>query len=224
MKRPILVITLLVLTSLIACSQDGPGSSVTANENCNKFGCVAIEIEQPVQAMKPAKMRIRVSSTQKTDELGVSLTIYGMESLTFESMPDTAKTVFSNDLGMDWKIKAEADTEYVFEGVVVLVPPEFKTGIHVYSFNVVSVHPLGNPIWTTADIYLDDDGYQMSPERVRELSETEEEILPEVTGIIIFPTDTPYATFPPPTATVTITPTPTRTPTPTYTATLAPYP
>ncbi|MEN4011595.1 MAG: hypothetical protein ROW48_06145 [Bellilinea sp.] len=224
MKRLILIVTLLVIAALTACSQDAPGSSSQANENCNKHGCVSIEIEQPVQAMKPANLRIKVSSTQKTDHLAVSLTIYGMESLKIEKLPEPTRIVQYKDLGVSIVIDAEAGQEYVIEGVVVLAQPEFKTSKHTYSFNVVLVHPLGNPIWVTADIYLDDDGYQMDTERVRELSGTEEEILPEVTGIIIFPTDTPYPTFPPPTPVPSATPMPTRTPTPTRTATQAPYP
>jgi len=116
MKRLILIVTLLVIVSLIACSQDAPGNNSTANEKCNKFGCVSIEIEQPVQALKPAKMRIRVSSTQKTDHLVVSLTVLGMESLKIVKLPDKTETVRYKDFGASLTIKAEADQEYIIEG------------------------------------------------------------------------------------------------------------
>lgn len=218
MKRLILIVTLLVLASLIACSQDAPGSSSTANEGCNKYGCVSIEIDQPVQALKPAKMRIRVSSTQKTDHLALSLTIYGMESIKIEKLPEPTRIVRYKDQGVSLVIDAAADTEYVFEGEVILEQPSYKAEMYSYSFYLVSSDPTGRIVRVSTDIYLDAEGNQMDAERVRELSETEIVILPLETGIIIFPTDTPYPTFPPPTATVTITPTPTNT------ATTAPYP
>jgi len=224
MKRLILIVTLLVIVSLIACSQDAPGNNSTANEKCNKFGCVSIEIEQPVQALKPAKMRIRVSSTQKTDHLVVSLTVLGMESLEIGKLPETTRSVQYRDQGVSVVLEVEADMEYEFEGEVVLAKPSYKAEKHSYSFFLVAVTPTGGIVRTSTSIYLDSEGNQLNTERVRELSETKEEILPEVTGIIIFPTDTPYPTFPPPTATVTVTPTATRTPTPTNTPTTAPYP
>ncbi|MEW6648685.1 MAG: hypothetical protein AB1453_00705 [Chloroflexota bacterium] len=230
MKRLILIVMLLVIAALTACSQDAPGSSSTANENCNKHGCVSIEIEQPVQAMKPANLRIKVSSTQKTDHLAISLTIIGLESLKIEKLPEPTRSVQykDNDLGVSIVIDAEASQEYVIEGEVVLAKPAYQAEMYSYGFFLVTVTPTGAIVRTSASIYLDSEGNQVDAEQVKEYREyykgTEVIFVPVETGIIDFPTFTPAPTFPPPTPVPSATPMPTRTPTPTRTATQAPYP
>jgi len=223
MKRLMVLFAVLMLGMLAACSQGSPGA--TAKEECTEYGCVTITIEGPVQAMKPFKVRVGIVITKKTDELGISFSAYGVESMEFGISPYATEKVLQENLGVGWKIiNAEANKEYSFEGTISLITPPYKTGLHSYDIYVVAYYPEGGPIQAGTSIYLDDEGNQMTSELVKDYLETEVEILPEVTGIIIFPTDTPNPTIRIPSATATVTPLPSSTPTPTVISTLASYP
>jgi maltose-binding protein MalE len=223
MKRLMILFAVLIMGMLAACSQSSTGT--TTKEECNEHGCVTITIEGPVQAMKPFKVRVGIVITNKTEELGISFTAYGVESMQFEKLPDATEKVLQENLGVGWKIlDAEPNKEYSFEGTITLITPPYKTGLHSYDIYVAAYYPEGGLIQAGTSIYLDDEGNQMASERVKDFLETEVEILPEVTGIIIFPTDTPNPTIRIPSATATVTPLPSSTSTPTVTPTLASYP
>ncbi len=225
MKRLMILFAVLIMGMLSACSQGAPGATV--REGCNEYGCVTITIEGPVQAMKPTGIRISIKSAEKAEELWVSLTAYGLDSLNFEKLPEGTKTTLEKEkhLGFSWIISnVEPDKEYVFEGSVVLVEPPYKIGMHTYRFFVGASYIGSGPILANANIYLDDEGNQMASELVKDYLETEVEILPNETGVIIFPTDTPNPTIRIPSATATVTPLPSSTPTPTLTPTLPSYP
>lgn len=217
----ILVIVIAMLVLLAAC---GPGnSSDTLDEECNKWGCVSIQVEQPVQWMKPVSIRLTAKSTQTVD--GFQVSIYGSwEKLSFIKIPDKAEIFYEDTLSIYWRFDAVADQEYVFEGEIILPEPHIKEGTYDHLLTMMAFSPGGSPIITGMNIMLDGNGNQLSPAQVKEYLETEVVFLPIETGIIQFPTDTPAPTFPPPTGTPTRTATTTRTPTPTRTATLAPYP
>lgn len=88
----ILVIVIAMLVLLAACS---PGNnSDTLDEECNRWGCVSIQVEQPVQWMKPVSIRLTAKSTQKTEDIFVSLTIYGMDRLEAVKFPEHSEVNF----------------------------------------------------------------------------------------------------------------------------------
>jgi len=215
MKRRSIIFTVLMLGVLSACTQGSPGATV--REGCNDYGCVTISIEGPVQAMQPAKIQISVKSTQNTEELWVSLTAYGLDSIYFEKLPEGTKTALEKEkhMGFSWILpNVEANKEYIFEGSVVLVEPPNKMGMHTYRFFVGASYIRSGPILANANIFLDDDGSQMDQELVKDFLETEVEILPNETDFIIFPTDTPNPTIR----------IPTDTPLPTSKSTVPAYP
>ena len=205
------VIVISIMLILAACCLGN--SSDTLDEECNKWGCVSIQVEQPVQALKPALIRLTAKSTQTV--YGFQVSIYGSwEKLSFIKIPDKAEIFYKDSLSIYWRFDAVAGQEYVFEGEIILPEPRIKEGTYDHILRMMAFSPGGGPIITGLNIMLDGNGNQLSPAQVKEYLETEVVFLPIETGIIQFPTDTPAPTFPPPTGT----------PTRTATATLAPYP
>jgi len=211
MKHISSILIILLICLVTACSQGVSGG--TTEGSCNKYGCASILIDGPAEALKPVKIRIDVKSAQSTKELWFSISAIGVEDITFSKLPNEATLDHFDKSSFGWVINAEANEEYIFEGTMVLPEPKYKTGVFVHRFYLVLNYPGSEPIMLLAKIYLDGSGKQLDADTVNILLETEQ-FLPYETGIIIFPTETPYPTYPIPTLTPISTNTPTQAPYP----------
>ncbi len=223
MKKFAMLIQMMLLFLVAACGTDS-GDSTTLNTKCNNHGCVTIFFDGEIHSSKPASFKVIVSTVEVVPELYVSLTPIGFEKFQILEIPLNAKLVYEDEQLVGWLMETKAGVEYEFSGQVMIPSPPHITGIYNYSIHVFIDFPGEGDIIHDLSIYIDGYGNQINAQQVKEYQETFEEIVPEVTGVIIFPTDTLPATFPPPTATETITPAPTATPTHTLTDTPVPYP
>ncbi|MEW6649491.1 MAG: hypothetical protein AB1453_04795, partial [Chloroflexota bacterium] len=220
MNRLMFLVAVLVLAFLPACS---PGNAAELmGERCNKLGCISIHIAQPVKFQQKTNLRIIIKPTEKAKVLRVSLSASGLESVTFDRLPENVRMITETEknMGFIWEMTTEAEQEYALEGTVVLMKPSHQSRLYSYEFTVVIWTPGGASLPALLRVYMDSEGNQVDTEQVKEYLD-EEPVLPNETGIIDFPTFTPAPTFPPPTPVPSATPMPTRTPTPTRTATQA---
>lgn len=196
MKRFFWYSTILIFL-LSACSPSGTGFE------CQEGICIHIEYSGPVQALEPMPFTISVKTEKDVPRLGVS--VYGDLSITIldiEKKPDIAELAYQDDRSLDWRIDTIGGELYTFTGHVLLDKPTATYGLNSYGLIVAASKQAGFRVTDSISIYLDSEGNQVDPETVKLLSETQE-FVPFETGIIIFPTYTPYPTIRIPTATAT---------------------
>ncbi len=207
--------SMLLIIVLAACSSSGSGAE------CKEGICVSIEVEEPIQAMEPARFMISVKTEKDITNLGISL--YGDLAITIldiEKKPDEAEITFQKESSMDWQIDAKGEEEYVITGHIILAKPTVSYGIFRYGLIAAAGHPSIARVTDSITIYLDAEGKQVEESQAKMEIETgfpvptpppDLTIIPETPfPTIVWPTDTP---LPSPSPSPSTSPTITRTPT-----------
>lgn len=223
MKKLISLIMIVLICSIVGCNSY-TGDNLSNNKNCNKYGCVGIYFSGEIQALTTVSYKIIVSTVEDIQELYISITPVGFEKFQISATPSHANIAFDDEHMTGWYLDTKAGVEYEFAGQVYIPKPPFTTGVYSFSLHTFLDFPGEGSMMHDVSIYIDGNGNEMNAAQVKSFEETGVYIVPEVTGFINFPSDTPYPTYPMTTATETITPIPTETPVPTLTETIIPYP
>ncbi|MHB0964988.1 MAG: hypothetical protein ACYC36_00910 [Bellilinea sp.] len=205
MNKAIYIFTIALLLFNAGCYQESSG--YLSEEGCDEIGCVTITIEHPIQANKPIKVRISIRLKQIKDSLHILLLSENLKFIQFD-IPPEATEVYRTEINVGWEIvRAELNKDYIFEGTIVLNEPSDIPEISTYGIGLLAGFSEGLPIFAEAKLYLDAEGNPVSTTPTHEVPIVQ--IVPLVTGIIIFPTYTPFPTVRIPTTTATHTLTPT---------------
>ena len=209
MRLYVTLCTILMLGTLVACRTDRDLYS-SAKTKCTKYGCVSIKFHGEIQSTEPASFTVAISTEKNIPDLFVSISSYGFDNFQVSKSSPEAIKIKEDDGMVGWIIGTEAGIEYEFDGQVIVPNPPFPRGMFSYSIRVIMQNPRETVMIHEVSVFIDGNGNQMDPESVKEYLGTEVHILPNETGVIIFPTSTPNPTIRIPSGTTTPPPTPTR--------------
>ncbi len=176
---------------------------------CKQGICVRIEIEEPVEALKPAVFMISVKTEKDIANLGLSVYGQGITILDIVEKPDSAILADEDERGMGWWIDTKGGEKYIITGHVLLAKPTVSYGIFSYGLIAAAGHPLITLVTDSITIYLDAEGKQVEESQAIKAIQTgfplptprpDLTIVPETPmPTVVWPTQTPLpspSTFP----------------------------
>jgi len=188
--------SILLILIFAACSSSDSGAE------CKDGICISIEIDGPVQALKPARFTILIKSQKDINELPVGLEVFpGVAISDIEKIPENAKPIYQDKTLYDWLINTKGGEEYSFVGQIILSKPTVSYGIFSYTILAFFSQPEFGRVTDSVTIYLDADGNQVDENQAKMELGTEFPIAPTPPLDLTIVPETPMPTVAWPTET-----------------------